>query len=92
MRVQPAAKRRFFRSIQKFTAGIVLATSLIAGTAHADPGKIDDADHYDARLQGLTPDVELPPGSNGMSWFLMLAFAFVCMSVIFKDAKRSHLD
>ena len=95
MRVQPAAHHGFFRSIKKYAAGAVLATSLIFAaphTASAIPNKIDDDAHYDGRVQNFDPDVELPSSSNGMTWFLVLAMGFVCVSVIFKDAKRSHLD
>ncbi len=83
--------------MKKMIAGFVLGLSLIASTPHssfatAGPGKIDDPDHYDARVQGYDPDVELPAGSSGGCWFLLICMAVVCVSVIFKDAKRSHLD
>ena len=91
MTVKPA----FLRPLKKFTAGVFLASSLLFATPHAacaDPGKIDDDAHYDGRVQGYDPDVELPSGSNGMTWFLVLILGVMCVSVIFKDAKRSHLD
>jgi len=89
--------QRLFPRLKKSLAAMLMAVSLIVSTPHsasatAGPGKIDDDAHYDARVQGYEPDIELPAGSNGMSWFLLLAMAVVCVSVIFKDAKRSHLD
>lgn len=84
-----------YRSVRKFTASLLLAISLITAVPHsayADKVKIEDDAHYDGRVQGYEPDVELPSASQGMNWFLLLALGTVCIMVIFKDAKRSHLD
>jgi hypothetical protein len=86
-----------FNRFRKFIAAMLLAVTLIAAvprSAFADgPGKIDDDAHYDARTQGYTdPDVELPPSTNGGAWVLLIFCGVVCVAVIFKDAKRSHLD
>ena len=95
MTARTAHPSAMFRKLKKSTAAFLLAVSLIACSPHsawADPGKIDDDAHYDARVQGYDPDIELPSASSGLCWFLLICFAVGCVSVIFKDAKRSHLD
>ena len=97
MTVHTARRFRFFVNTKKYLAAFVLAISLIAcstpsALAEHGPGKIDDPDHYDARVQGYDPDVELPAASSGFCWVLLIFCGVICVAVIFKDAKRSHLD
>jgi hypothetical protein len=97
MTAHTAHRSRFLTATKKYLAAFVLGISLIAcstpsALATAGPGKIDDDAHYDARMQGYDPDVELPSTSGGLCWFMLICFSVVCVSVIFKDAKRSHLD
>ena len=79
------------RSFKRFVAAFLLAVSLIAYNPHSAMAK-DEEDHYDARVQQYDPDLELKSSSTGMAWMLMLFMGVVCVAVIFKDAKRSHLD
>jgi hypothetical protein len=84
---------RFLRSIRKYVAGGLLAVLMIAAapqSAHASSD--EDETHYDARVQGYKPDVELKSGGSGGAWMMLVLMGVVCVSVIFKDAKRSHLD
>jgi hypothetical protein len=84
---------RFPGSIKKSLAALLLAVSLIATTPHSAMAKADDDEaHYDARVQGYSPDVELKSGGSGGNWVLLIFMGVVCMAVIFKDARRSHLD
>jgi hypothetical protein len=80
------------RRFRKTIVGVVLAVSLIAATPHAAMAGDDDAEHYDARVQGYDPDVELKSSGTSMAWIMIIFMGVVCVSVIFKDAKRSHLD
>jgi hypothetical protein len=81
------------RPIRKFIAASVLALSLVAATPHGAYASSDeDVEHYDARVQGYDPNVELKSWGNGGSWMMLIFMAVVCVAVIFKDAKRSHLD
>jgi hypothetical protein len=78
---------------KRYAAALCLAVSLIACNPSHALGRDDpDAVHYDARVQGYTPDVELKSGGTGMMWVVMILLGAICVSVIFKDAKRSHLD
>ncbi len=81
------------RSWKRSAASVCLALTLIAcSPSHALAKDDSDADHYDARVMGYDPDVELKSGGNGMMWVVMILLGAICVSVIFKDAKRSHLD
>ncbi len=45
----------------------------------------------DGRLEGYPQSVTIE-GSTALTWFLLVILALVTLSVMFKDAKRSHLD
>jgi hypothetical protein len=85
----PALKHR----VRKTIAGMVLGLTLIAANPHAARADDENTEHYDARVQGYTtPDVELKSSGTGGAWVMLILLGVVCVSVIFKDAKRSHLD
>ena len=48
----------------------------------------------DARLEGYGNgvDVTLEGGGTALTWLLLIFLAAVTVGVMFKDAKRSHLD
>jgi hypothetical protein len=52
----------------------------------------DAPEVYDARLQGYAQNVQLDSGSTALTWLLLIALGVLCLGVLFKDAKRSHLD
>lgn len=81
------------QSIRKYVAASVLALTLISCAPHSALASNDDEDeHYDARVQGYDPSVELKAWGAGGSWMLLVLMGVVCVAVIFKDARRSHLD
>jgi hypothetical protein len=52
----------------------------------------DTPEVYDARIQGYTQNVQLDTGSSALTWLLLIALGVLCLGVLFKDAKRTHLD
>jgi len=46
----------------------------------------------DARLEGYATNVALPESTTALTWLLFAFLGVVCLSVLFKDAKRTHLD
>ncbi len=81
------------RALKRYAAAACLATVFSLGSpVHAFAREDPDAVHYDARVQGYSPDVELKGGGLGMIWMMFVLLGVVSVSVIFKDAKRSHLD
>lgn len=52
----------------------------------------DDPEPYDARLLGYPQSVQLESGSTALSWLLLVVLGLLVFGVLFKDAKRTHLD
>jgi hypothetical protein len=79
--------------IQKLLLAASLGWTFLITTPHAAVARQDeDVVHYDARIQGYDPDVELKASTTGTAWMLTALLAVVCFMGMFKDAKRTHLD
>lgn len=69
-----------------------LLAALLLTIAPATARAQDDEDVFpDARLSGYAEEVAIEGGSV-TTWFLFIGLAIVGLGVMFKDAKRSHLD
>lgn len=69
---------------------IVLAMSPVTALA-ARPEM--EKDIVDARLEGYDKvNVTLAPSGTALMWLLLIFLTLVTVGVMFKDAKRSHLD
>lgn len=52
-----------------------------------------DEEKPDARMEGYAENVKLAePGSTALTWLLLVGLGVICFGVLFKDAKRTHLD
>jgi hypothetical protein len=79
--------------IKKLMVALLLGWTFLVSTPHTAMARQDeDVVHYDARIQGYDPDVEMKASTTGTAWMLTLLLAVVCFLGLFKDAKRSHLD
>jgi hypothetical protein len=47
---------------------------------------------YDARLEGYGSNVTLENSSTALMWLLLFVLAAMCVGVMFKNARRTHLD
>jgi hypothetical protein len=47
---------------------------------------------YDARLEGYGTNLTLEKSSTALMWLLLFVLAAMCVGVMFKNAKRTHLD
>jgi len=71
------------------TAAIPL---LLPALAMARPTEEETA-QLEARFEGYSQKVGLAePGSTGFTWVVLIFLTIIALSVLFKDAKRSHLD
>jgi hypothetical protein len=80
------SKRRF-AALYLTVLALVGPVLLPAGTARAD----DSTAKNDARLEGYARKVAID-GSTAPSYLLLTGLGIVGLAVMFKDAKRSHLD
>ncbi len=72
------------------------AMGMILGGAAllAWPGVLmaDEKTIVDARYEGYASNVTLDGGSTALTWLLFIFLAVLGLSVLFKDARRTHLD
>lgn len=71
------------------TARSLAWLAALAGPLAASAQEIDVP--HDARLEGY-PTPMLLEGGIAMTWVLFIVLGVLCVSVLFKNAKRSHLD
>lgn len=70
-----------------------LAVLLAAPTVASARESFEEPEMYDARLEGYERNVNInPPGTTALTWLLLVFLATVGVGVMFKDAKRTHLD
>jgi hypothetical protein len=75
-----------------FTAALIVATVLMS-PLFALAQEEGEKPIYDARLQNYAgASVTLDSGSTALLWLLTIVMAAVCIGVMFKNAKRTHLD
>ncbi|HZK82572.1 MAG TPA: hypothetical protein VFC46_15925 [Humisphaera sp.] len=85
MKSRTGAKTRFLAAV--LSVGSVLLPILGTGNAARAADQLKE----DARLEGYKERVILDAG--GAQYYLLLGLlGIICVSVMFKDAKRSHLD
>ena len=59
------------------------------------PGAVlaqDDEVKHDARLEGYASKVMVDSESTALMWLLLVFLSMVALGVMFKNAKRTHLD
>jgi hypothetical protein len=56
----------------------------------------DSAEIYDARLEGFYDQQTVKsfalPGGSSLTWIIMIVLTVICIGVMFKHARRTHLD
>jgi hypothetical protein len=73
--------------------GLVAVAMVLSSPLAALARQQDDAPEVlDARLEGFSKSVTLSSHSTALVWFAFLVLAFIALVVLFKDAKRTHLD
>lgn len=71
--------------------GIVLFTSINVARANARQDIEEQLTFTDARLVDYPQNVYIEGGIS-TTWFLLIFLGLVGLSVLFKDARRTHLD
>jgi hypothetical protein len=82
---RPASALRRWLLLACLCLGAVVAAP---STARAQ----DEEIKLDARLEGYQGQVSVQNQSTALMWLLFVLLAVIAVAVLFKDAKRTHLD
>ena len=81
--------KRFRRTVTVCLCAFTVAGLLMPAVALAQ----DEAVKNDARLEGYQTKVAIDSGdSTALTWLLLVFLSMVALGVMFKNAKRTHLD
>jgi hypothetical protein len=79
------------RTVSRCLILAALATPLVFSAVSSAKG--EESPELEARYEGYKEGVRLEsPGSTAPYWLLLAGLGVVALIVLFKDAKRSHLD
>ena len=81
-------KLKLLRCIVPIVASVIVLLSPITAMAQDD----ENSKIYDARLEGYPGNVTLESSSTALLWLLLIVLAAACVGVMFKNARRTHLD
>ena len=86
--------RSFSRCLSSALPGRVAGAALSAAAFLANGGSALAADEKmaDGRLQNYGTPVVVQGGGTATSWMLLVGLGVLCLIVLFKNARRSHLD
>jgi hypothetical protein len=68
--------------------GLLVMPALALAQRRGEP----EEEIYDARLLGYEQRVALEDSSTALTWLLLIFLAVLALGVLFKDARRTHLD
>jgi hypothetical protein len=73
-------------------AALLLGVGLLLTPVTARAASSDDDERIEVREQMYPKGVKTEGGSTAITWMLLFFLALICVSVLFKNAKRTHLD
>jgi hypothetical protein len=83
--------KHFF--LKRWMLAAALALVLVASApVHASSSDDEESTPPDARLSGYDKNVVLDSSTTALTWVLLIVLTIVTLGVLFKDAKRTHLD
>ena len=75
--------------LRRHTVALALGVALVGpAVSRAQEEEVK----HDARLDGYDTKVQVDSDNTALTWILLLALSAVALGVMFKNAKRSHLD
>ena len=88
LKLPTAWRATLSRVLPRLAGGVIAVCVLCPAVSHAQ----DEGAQYDARLDGYEAKVQVDSDNTALTWILLVALAAVAMGVMFKNAKRTHLD
>jgi hypothetical protein len=95
MNPRPHAATAPPRPVTALRRWLLLACLCLGAVVLAPPGVAraqDEEIKQDARLEGYQGQVSASNQSTALMWLLFVLLAVIAVAVLFKDAKRTHLD
>ncbi|MDB5320372.1 MAG: hypothetical protein JWN40_2003 [Phycisphaerales bacterium] len=71
---------------------VTVAVALAPIIAFAKSSEDEDTVKLEARLEGYTTTVRMASSSTALTWLMIGFLSAVAIAVLFKNAKRTHLD
>jgi hypothetical protein len=88
----PTRRIRSSSFMYRFVGPLVVACMLLL-TPHTARAAADDDDKiYDGRVEGYSSKMTVEPGSTALMWMLLIVMGGATVGVMFKNARRTHLD
>ena len=78
-----------YRLLTLYVSLAVLLTPVIVLARSTED---EDTVKQEARLEGYAQTVRLQGGSTALTWLMIGFLAAIAIAVLFKNAKRTHLD
>ena len=74
------------------TLYVALAVLLTPVMVLARSSEDEDTVKLEARLEGYAQTVRMQSGSTALTWLMIGFLSAIAIAVLFKNAKRTHLD
>jgi hypothetical protein len=71
---------------------VTVAIALAPVIALAKSAEDEETVKLEARLEGYTNTVRMTSGSTALTWLMIGFLSAMAIAVLFKNAKRTHLD
>ena len=78
--------------IRRFAVAAFVFAAVVVSASSPALAQDDERKSYDARLEGHTDAVMLDGGSTALTWLTLAGLGVLCIGVLFKNPKRTHLD
>ena len=79
-----------YRLLALYVSVAILLAPVVALAARS--AEDEDTVKLEARLEGYTNTVRLASGSTALTWLFVGFLSAMAIAVLFKNAKRTHLD
>ena len=81
-----------FMKYRLMTLYVTLAVLLTPVIVLARSSEDEDTVKLEGRLEGYTSKVRLESSSTALTWLMIGFLSAIAIAVLFKNAKRTHLD